>query len=204
MKQFRIIVLSLFLPFISFSQGVEIVPFAGYMLGGHSNYSEGKISIDDGTAYGISILKPIRTGIDLELNYTRMESRMSFEPYSGYQIKSDESDLATNYFQIGALQKFKPDSNKIIPFVSISLGATWFDSSKFGDEVRFSAALGAGLKIMLTDKIGIIARGRLLMPMEFAGIGFTVGTGGSGLTAGSYITPLQGDFTGGLIICIGQ
>ena len=204
MKHIRLIIIAILLPFLSFSQGIELAPFGGYMFGGHSNYSEGEVSIDDGTAYGISILKPIRPGVDLELNYTRMESKMSFKPYNGYGYEYKESDLATNYFQIGGLKKFKADTNKIIPFVSISLGATWFDSDKFGDEVRFSAALGAGIKIMFSDKIGIIARGRLLMPMEFAGVGFTVGTGGAGLTAGSYITPLQGDFTAGIIIRLGQ
>ena len=56
----------------------------------------------------------------------------------------------------------------------------------------------------ISEKIGIIARGRLMMPMQFAGIGFTVGTGGSGLSANSYITPLQGDFTAGLIFRLGN
>ena len=46
-------------------------------------------------------------------------------------------------------------------------------------------------------------RGRLLMPMNFAGVGFYAGTGGSGLTMNSYVTPLQGDFNGGLIIKVG-
>ena len=57
---------------------------------------------------------------------------------------------------------------------------------------------------MFSEKVGIVARGRLMMPMEFAGIGFYVGTGGSGLNTNSYITPVQGDFSVGLVFKIGK
>ena len=204
MKKIVSLLLVLSLSISGFSQKIEIVPFTGFMFGGTIKYMEGELKINDGQNYGISILKPIKQGIDLELNYTRMESRMDFSPYNGYNYQSGETYIATNYFHIGALKKLKSDSSKVIPFGSVSLGATWFDSSDYGDEVRFSIALGAGLKIMLSDRIGIIARGRLLMPMQFAGVGFSVGTGGSGLSANSYITPLQGDFTAGLVIRLGK
>jgi len=200
----KILTIVLLFPLYIFSQGVEISPFTGYMFGGSVKYIEGKMNINDGQNYGISIFKPIKAGMDIELNYTRMGSNMSFSPYHGYDYEYAESHLETNYFQIGALKKLKPDTNKVIPFGSFSLGATWFDASQFGDVWRFSATLGAGLKIMFSEKIGIIARGRLMMPMQFAGLGFTVGTGGSGLSANSYITPLQGDFTAGLILRLGK
>jgi len=204
MKSVVLSLLALTLSVSVFSQKVEIVPFTGFMFGGKISYVEGELKINDGQNYGVSVLKPIRQGMDLELNYTRMESRMDFSPYYGYDYKSGETYIATNYFQVGAIKKLRSDSSRVIPFGSASLGATWFDSSDFGDEVRFSITLGAGLKIMLSDRIGIIGRGRLMMPMQFAGVGFTVGTGGAGLTAGSYITPLQGDFTAGLIIRLGK
>ena len=192
----------LLFPLLVVSQ-VEIVPFTGYMFGGSENIYEGKLKISDGQNYGISILKPIQNGMDIEMNYTRMESKLSFSPYVGFGYQNRETYLGTNYFQLGVLKKLKPDTDKVIPFGSFSLGATWFDSSDFGDVWRFSATLGAGLKIMLTDRIGLMARGRLMMPMQFAGVGFTVGTGGSGFSAGTYITPLQGDFTAGLIFRLG-
>ncbi len=196
--------IALLISTLAFSQGVEIVPFTGYMFGGTVKFVEGEIDINNGQNYGISILKPIKAGIDLELNYTRMGSKMSFSPYYGYNFSSEETHVETNYFQIGVLKKLKSDTSRVIPFGSFSLGATWFDSSDLGDAWRFSVTLGAGIKIMITEKIGIIARGRLMMPMQFAGIGFTIGTGGSGVSANSYVTPLQGDFSGGLIIKLGK
>lgn len=204
MKKILLTVFALALSVFVFSQKLEIVPFTGYMFGGKISYIEGELKIDDGQDFGISILKPIKPGVDLELGYSFMESKMHFSPYYGYNYHSAETNLSTSYFQIGVLKKIKPDTEKVIPFGSFSLGATWFATPDFGDEIRFSATLGAGLKIMFSERIGIIGRGRLMMPMQFAGVGFTVGTGGSGLSAGSYITPLQGDFTVGLIIRLGK
>ena len=64
--------------------------------------------------------------------------------------------------------------------------------------------LGLGVKIMFSERVGIMLRGRLMMPMNFAGTSFYIGTGGSGLSVNSYVSPLQGDFNGGLIIKLGN
>lgn len=205
MKKIKLLFLTLLLPVLLFSQGVEIVPFTGYMFGGSIKYYEGKINIKDGQNYGLAVFVPIRQGVDLELNYTRMGSKVTFTPYGGYPLfKYKESNMQTNYFQIGALSNFGPSGGKVIPFGSISLGATWFDTSDFGDVWLFSATLGAGMKVMFTERIGIVARGRLMMPMQFAGVGFYVSSGGSGLSANSYISPLQGDFNIGLLFKLGN
>ena len=197
-----------------FSQGgVELVPFAGYMFGGSIKFVEGKLNIEDGMDYGLSILVPVQTLLDVELNWTRMDSKATFTPYSGYPLlKTHETNLATNYFQLGVISKFYSRETMASPFVSLSLGATWFDPSEstgyddgtsYQDVWRFSVAFGLGVKIMFSERIGIILRGRLLMPMTYGGTSFYFGTGGSGLAVNTWVTPLQGDFHGGLIIKLG-
>jgi len=64
--------------------------------------------------------------------------------------------------------------------------------------------LGGGVKIWLSDRIGIRAQGRLLLPMMWAGAGLSVGTGGTGFSLGAGTAMVQGDFTGGLIIALGD
>jgi hypothetical protein len=56
---------------------------------------------------------------------------------------------------------------------------------------------------MFNDVVGIMLRGRLLMPMYFGGLGIYAGTGGSGVSVNSVVAPLQGDFNGGLLIKLG-
>lgn len=203
MKKLKILLIAVLFPVFVFSQGVEIVPFTGWMFGGSVKYIQGKLDIKDGVDYGVSLLVPVSTYIDFELNYTRMESIATFSPYSGYPgYEHQQGNIATNYIHVGGLSKFAA-SEKVAPFGSFSLGATWFESESYGDYWSFSVALGLGVKIMLGDRIGIIGRGRLLMPLHFSGIGFWAGSGGSGLTVNSYVYPLQGDFNIGLIIKLG-
>ncbi|MCK5775149.1 MAG: hypothetical protein KAH25_03180 [Bacteroidales bacterium] len=205
MKKIKLLLIILLAPVLLFAQGIEIVPFTGYQFGGKIEYYEGKMKIYDGQNYGVSMFVPMQANIDLELNYTRMGSKMTFSPYHfGSDYLYRESSVFTNYFQIGALKKLELPNEKIIPFGSFSLGATWFETKDFGDKWMFSVALGGGLKIMLTEKIGIVGRGRLLMPMQFGGIGFYAGTGGSGMSANSYVAPLQGDFNIGLLLKLGN
>ncbi len=207
MKKIKLLLIAIIFPAMLFSQGgVEIVPFAGYMFGGSVNYYEGKLKIDNGVNYGVSVLVPVHQLLDIEINYTRMDSKASFSKYAGYPLLEDkETTMATNYIQIGGISKFYSQNTKVTPFGSLSIGATWFSPTdgSFQDVWRFSAALGLGVKIMFSDRIGIMLRGRLLMPMYFGGVGVYAGTGGSGVSVNSVVAPLQGDFNGGLIIKIG-
>jgi len=225
MKRIKLLLLSILFPAFMFSQGgVEIVPFAGYMFGGsiqynyyYSNYSYSpKLDLKDGLNYGISVLVPVQSLVDLELNWTKMdkvEAILTTGGYSGPDFSQDELYVSTNYFQVGGISKFYNSNNSSVqPFASFSLGATWFDTSptsnsdytNYDDVWKFSVALGLGVKFMFSERVGIMVRGRLLMPMTFSGGSFYVGTGGSGMAIGSWVSPLQGDFNGGLIIKLGN
>lgn len=216
MKKLKLLILTALFPaFIIAQGGAEIVPFAGYMFGGSVKYYEGKLNIENGLDYGLSVLVPVQSLVDLELNWTSMAKvKAAFTPYSGYPLYSyDEFDLATNYFHIGAISKFYNNPGSVAqPFGSFSLGATWFAPSanqnstytSYSDVWRFSIMLGLGVKLMFSDRIGIMLRGRLMMPMTFAGTSFYAGTGGAGLAVNSWVAPLQGDFNGGLIIKLGN
>lgn len=219
MKKLKLLFLSFVFPAMIFAQGgVEIVPFAGYMFGGsvkyyYDSYSP-KLDLKDGLDYGVSILVPVQSLVDIEVNYTRMDKVKAIFTTGGYSgYDADELYVASNYFQIGGLSKFYNDNASVLqPFGSFSLGATWFETSPtsesqytdYEDVWKFSIALGLGVKIMFSERVGIMLRGRLLMPMTFSGTSFYVGTGGSGLAMGSWISPLQGDFNGGLIIKLGN
>jgi hypothetical protein len=204
---FNLLILILLFPFAVLSQGgVELVPFGGYMFGGSVNYYEGKLKIENGGNYGVALLVPVQELVDVEVNYTRMDSRATFSPYSGYpDLSYAETNLATNYFQVGGISKFYTQQTTVTPFGSLSLGATWFDpeDSQYQDVWRFSVTAGLGIKAMFSDRVGIMLRGRLMMPMIFSGGSLYVGTGGSGFSLGSFIAPLQGDFNGGLVIKLG-
>jgi hypothetical protein len=98
--------------------------------------------------------------------------------------------------------------DRIRPFGSIALGSViWAPkTSALSTKAQFHVALGAGVKLWLTDFLGIRIQGNMMMPMVFNGVGFGcgIGTGGSGCGGNVYtrITPFQGEFSGGVIIKI--
>lgn len=204
MKKINLIIIATLISLTSFAQ-VEIVPFVGYMFGGSMNFYEGKYKVADGMDYGVSLIVPVRDVVDVEINYTRMDSYGRFTAYAGYPGYSDQqTDMATNYFQIGTIKALSLSNPNITPFGSFSLGATWFDMADYEDRVLFSIAAGLGAKIMFSERVGIMVRGRLMLPMFFGGVGFYAGTGGSGLSLNSYAALIQGDFNAGLVFKLGN
>lgn len=210
MRKIKLIFFGILFPLISLAQnGIEIIPFGGYMFGGSVNFYQGKLKITDGVDYGISLVIPLREIVDLEIEYTGMQGEARFQVYPGYPDYSDEkTEISTNYFQIGVLKALSLNNPKIRPFGSFSVGATLFSLNEYTDTWRFSITAGLGAKLMLSDHFGIMIRGRFMMPMTFGGVGgyCGIGTGGSGcgLSLNGYAQPLQGDFNAGLIIKLGN
>ncbi len=209
MKLKTTLILALMLPLLGMAQ-IEIAPMAGYMFGGRVNYYQGELKISDNMDYGISLILPdVKWATDLELNYTRMDSEARFRANPSYPNFNDERfDVSVNYIQLGVLKNFN-EGEKFTPFGSFSLGTTIFSPKTNIDDVwRFSITLGLGGKFMFTDRVGLIVRGRLLLPMIFGGVGGYVGIGGGGTSGGlslnSYATIVQGDFNGGLIFKLGK
>ncbi len=211
MKKIYTIVAVLLLAPLFINAQIEIAPSAGFMFGGRVNYYQGELKISDNMDYGVSLIVPdINWGTDLEINYTRMDSEARFRANSNYPNYDDANfNISVNYIQVGALKTLGGD-DKFKPFGSFSLGATVFSpKNKDIDDVwRFSITLGLGAKYWITDRVGIIVRGRLMLPMVFGGVGGYVGIGGGGTSGGlslnSYATIVQGDFNGGLIFSLGK
>lgn len=208
MNRLQTLFLILFFPVVAFSQ-VEIVPSVGYMFGGGVTFYEGRLKVSDGMNYGLSVIVPnVKYATDLEISYSRLDSKAKFTAYQ-FGYSDEEVNLSTNYFQVGVLKSLG-GTDQIKPFGSFSMGATVFSPkvSDYSDTWRFSITLGLGAKLMITDRVGIMVRGRLMMPMNFGGVGgyYGVGSGGSGggLYVDSYAALIQGDFSAGLILSFGK
>ncbi len=187
---------------------VEITPFGGYLLGGSVKFYEGKFKVENGGCYGVNLAVQVRSGTFVELGWTGMTSQGEWRPYYDYSISIPEAtvDMAVNYFQIGSVNELPLDNEAIRPYGTVSIGATWFNikSEQSDDEWLFSAAAGLGLKYFFNEKVGIRLQARLLLPVVYNGGGFYLGTGGSGMYVSATTPIVQGDFTGGLIIALGE
>jgi hypothetical protein len=193
-------------PGLSFAQGkLELTPFAGYQFGGKLRLYEGEIKLDNAANYGLVLNYEVAKDTKLELFWSQMNTTAQFNPYYGYgNLEVDPFDMNVGYIQIGSVREINMDN--IRPFGSFTLGTTYFlpQNTIYEDAWKFSVTLGGGVKIWLSDRVGIRMQGRLMLPMFWSSTGFSVGTGGSGFYVGGGTSLVQGDFTGGLIIALGE
>jgi hypothetical protein len=205
-----IIVLFFSIAGITYSQDhkVEITPFGGYMLGGSVKFYEGKFKVEDNACYGGMLAVQVSSGDYIEFSYTGMNTVGDWKPYSDYisEHPAQDVDMAVNHFQIGTVNELPLDNEQVRPYGTLTLGTTWFNlqEENSNDEWMFSVGAGLGLKYFFNDRVGIRLQARLLMPIVYNGGGFYIGTGGSGMYVSATSPIFQGDFTGGLIIALGD
>jgi len=216
-KLLRLLFLSSLIVFISLSsisaQKFEITPFYGYGFNGKVTGYYGDLNLRNDAIYGGSLDITIQPGMQLELFYSRSDTRADYIEFRGPTYKL--TDLSINYFQIGVVRHAMKKDNIVVYGVG-SLGATLLSPSGepyneytdeqlyFEDWWLFSLTLGGGAKIFLSDRIGIRLEARLMMPITWAGGGFMVGSGGSGFYLGGGSAILQASLMGGLIIALGD
>lgn len=193
-----IFVLSVFSVQIKAQGKTEIFALAGYLTNGNVTVAQGELKFKDNVSYGLGIDVPVDRTMKAEISWSMSPSQAILDQYLGSSIEL--TDVYIHTFQAGAL--IEPKKEKVRGFGLISLGASLFSpsDSKYSDQWLFSFALGAGLKVDLSDKVGIRMQARLIVPLQLSGGGVWFGTGGAGVSVGAYTTIAQGDFTGGLYI----
>jgi len=184
------------------AQIIEINGFTGYALNGTAKLYDGDFRINDAQNYGGKLAFGLSSTTFLELSYMRSDTEGRF--YSFYDPPGDLVSFSSNYIQIGGLQE--ANFGRISPFGTVAVGlVVWSPKNSQGSsKTQFAATVGGGLKIWLTDVIGIRLQGSLLMPMVWNGVGFGCGIGTGGASCGgnvyTRVTPFQGEFSGGISI----
>ena len=184
-----------------YGQNIELYGFTGYQLGGKTRLYEGDFRIDNAQNYGGKIAVGLFSGSYAEISYMRTDTEGRFFPFDG-QV-SESVPFSTNYIQLAALRQL--DLDRVSPFATLGFGFTVWSpkNSSLEGKTQFSTTVGGGLKIWLSDLIGIRMQATLLLPMIYNGYGFGcgIGTGGINCSSNVYtrVTPVQGEFSGGIV-----
>jgi hypothetical protein len=189
------------------AQVIELNGFYGWQLNGKANLYNGEFIMQNAPNYGGKLALGLSTTTFVELSYMRSDSEGYFKPYNISEGLGETYQYNSNYITVGGLQEV--DLGKIRPFGTIGMGTVIWSTKEFsGNKWQFQFSLGAGLKFWLSDRIGLRVQGSMMMPLVYNGVGFGcgIGTGGSGCGGGLYtrITPFQGEFSGGIILRIGN
>ncbi len=136
--------------------GVEITPYAGLRFGGSfedSNTGTG-LSLDESESYGLVLDVDISRDQQVEIYLSRQSTTLSG---NGTFTGNPLFDLAVEYYHVGGLYLIDVHNDRVQPFVSGTLGVTRMDPEGEGlnTETRFSLGIGGGVKLFLTDHLGI-------------------------------------------------
>jgi len=183
------------------AQTIELNAFTGWQLNGTAKLYDGDFKIDNAQNYGGKLAVGVSSLTSVEVSYNRTDTKGRYYPYYSGSV-SDDVEFSLNYIQIGGVQAV--NLGKIHPFATITAGINVWSpkTSGYTSYTQFSITAGAGLKIWLSDMIGIRLQGTMMMPMTWNGGGFGCGTYECSGGVYTRITPFQGEFSGGVIFRI--
>ena len=191
---------------VAFSQSIEITPVIGYQFGAtvdayrQSTQTYGEVRFVPDMNYGaaINVGLPLR-GTRIEFMWTRQDTKAQWRAL----ITEEIDDVVVEYFMLSGWKEV--EYGQLVPFGGFTVGAVNVAAQSSNDaETRMAVGLGGGLKYFVSDKVGIRAHARFLMPVQWFSGGFTIGTGGAGVGVGASSTIFSGDVGGGLVIRLGQ
>jgi len=143
--------------------GVEFTPYFGYRGGGEINSDAlnpfGNVEIDDSESYGLIVGFPIAPWAMIELEGSFQSSSLvekggDFQP--GFRI----GDVDVDYYHVGFV--FQSPGPRLQGFGIFTLGATNIDPDlpDLTSETKFSTSFGGGLKLNLSQHLGLRVEGR--------------------------------------------
>ena len=178
---------------------ITLEAFGGWLWTGSAGYN-GSIKVGDEGNYGVRGGVSPRSQMVVEFEWNHTETNLQW--YDFVTQENYREDVIMNYYMLGFNQELT--EGPAIPFGIFNIGIMNMKGQKINfSENWFTIGLGGGLKYYFSDRIGIRLQARLFFPMQFAGIGIGCGSGGCGTAATGYVTAIQGDFTGGVILKLG-
>lgn len=183
------------------AQSFEITPTYAYQFGGKINYGSEQVRFTDSDNYGISATYVLPNGIGIGFEYIRQSTTFTHD-LRGQKI--GYGDVNNDWYQLVGTKNILNKGN-IVPYAGLGVGAANFNPNSvtsiysYSSELKFAFTVQGGVKLFISDHIGLKLHAHMFVPIQWAGFGFSAGTGGSGagISAGSSF--IQGDIGGGII-----
>jgi len=179
----------------------ELTPFAAYRFGGSFDEvdSDRSLDLDEGGGFGLILDKTLDHQHQVEVMFSRQKSAFQLQDL-GLTPASLDASLDVYYLQVGGTYLF--DGSRFRPFISAGAGLTHFDPAdeQLSRETRFSGSLGAGVKLHLSERVGLRLEGRGYLTLFdssgsiFCSGGCVVSLSGDGLTQFEVIAGITAAF----------
>jgi len=129
----------------------EITPFVGYRMGGSFDAQDaegnttGSADLEDSSSWGLDL--------GLYADPTGTYQLLYSKPTAGLERKDPllaSVDVTTEDYQFGGT-RFYPTEQWVVPYLSLTVGATRFAADGYGSETKFSGTIGGGLRLPFND-----------------------------------------------------
>jgi hypothetical protein len=184
-----------------FAQSIELRPTAAYTFQETFPVSGGSIRIADGATYGVMLSYILDGKVDVNFAYQVQPGTFDIQRYPSFTGDKD-NEVNINNYQLGFNRNHMlPSNNKVIPYTGFKVGVVniVFPEGRYENVTRMSIGINAGVKLMMSDKIGLNLFGLLQSPVSGVGLTLTAGTGGAGAGVGTYSYIIQFSLGGGLV-----
>lgn len=182
---------------------ISITPFYGYNFDETFEIDGGSVYFNDGQIFGASIGIEASPSHEIEITYQRQVVSAVADLFyflgNNYIEQKFRDDIAIDYFMVG-YNAMKKTSDRITLYGGLSAGMVVFTPQTYNVNAaeKFAVALKGGVRINLTDRIGIRLQPQLYIPIQSLGANVFFGTGGSGVGVSGYSTITQFGGIGGL------
>jgi hypothetical protein len=192
------------------AQYVDILPYAGYQFAANVDVwygnQSGRLHFNPAGNYGVG-LDVVLPYNDIAISFSFTNAQTSLTYRGNFQPEEELFDVSQQYYMFGVNKEV--DMDKIRPFGGLILGWTTInpddpDEPGRSNVTKFTVGLRGGVKFFISDRIGLFARVRMLLPVQWAGGGIWFGGGGSGTSLSVGSSVISGDIGGGLIISLGS
>ncbi len=179
------------------AQAVQVAPFGGYRFGGelYDLLAGVPLYIDGAPCVGVTVDLFVHGDTSLSFLYSRQQTRV--EGAGPWGSNAASANLFIEHWHVGGTVEL--DGGAVRPFLAGTVGLTRFGGAG-ESEVRFSAAGGAGVKLMASRHVGARLDGRVYAVVVDGGIGRMICGGSACLIDLDVGIAWQGELTAGLVL----
>jgi len=192
------------------AQPAALSLWTGWTFGGSMTVREGTLNAAASTQFGGELAFRVqRDGLGL-LYVDYQPSTLRIDTFG--EPNRELYDMDIWYFMGGGRLELL-DRGPAIPYGTFLLGVAWFnpkgttaDAAGVGSETMFASIFGGGVRIPLgaDDRVQIKLDGKMKLTIPYGGVGMWCGTGGCSGSFGGTVGPVQGSFTAGLRLALGE
>jgi len=182
-KRYLLTAVIVLMAFTAWTQpSITLLTFESYTFADQFDTEYGHGKIQDGFQWGGGLEFGMRDLMAGELFYQNLKTDAYYNGYYSVGDPQVNGNIGINYVMVGGT-RYAPVNDKISGFGTFNMGVAWSNpDTELAVESATKFAIGGrlGVRIKASEKVSLRIHGQVFSPVQWAGGGFFVGTGGSG------------------------